>query len=205
MEKLISGIVGVIKQNIGGSMSVEAEYYVRRKSLEKVMLNGKLFTVNRNAEYVDFFEGDRIRIERKRLVNLTFEESGTTLKKIFTQKEYEKFDNSLAPLSFMGIIEKVNYFGNVMAARIRVTRKRQEDKRKIDKSILVINYYPSAELNGMYRQTRCNLVKLSDDGEHKITLNKVFNHYHTHSIVAVITDTNSRNQADADNFTKRNC
>ena len=71
----VPGLIGVVKHNINGNMIIAGDYIIRRKTLEKVPLNGKIFNLPVNSNGLCFFEGDRILLTRTELINLTAQET----------------------------------------------------------------------------------------------------------------------------------
>lgn len=204
-EIKIPGIIGVIRQNIGGAMLVEGDYYICNKTLQKVSLNGKLFGIPKGRECVNFFVGDQVLITKNDLINITARQEEIDLSSLFDEQSLNNFNAGFAQLSFVGIVERVNFFGENIATRIRVTKLSPESAVRIDKCILIVNRKPDGELFGAYNRNCLCLAEIFSGEEREITLSKVFNRYRNQHVIVVGENGKNDAPANALNFVKKNC
>ena len=175
MEEIkIPGFIGVVKQNIGGAMLIEGDHYICNKTQQKVSLNGKLFSIPRGNGYVNFFIGDKVLITKNDLINLTARQEETDLSSLFDEQSMSNFNAGFAQLSFVGIIEGVNFFGDTVATRIRVTCKTKNVTESAKWCFLIVNRNFGGELSGAYHRSCLKLAELFSGKEREMTLSKVF-------------------------------
>lgn len=199
----VPGLIGVVKHNINGNMIIAGDYIIRRKTLEKVPLNGKIFNLPVNSNGLCFFEGDSILLTRTELINLTAQETDIDLLELMTEKEQSDFNHGYSQVFFYGYCEKVKLFTNAIAARIRLTKS--ADGKPINKTVYIEVQEPSFELRSAYRDTWSNLSVLSIGVEMRLYFTRAFDHYRTHSIVYVGVDKCPKYVCRADAYVKRYC
>jgi len=131
-----AGIIGTVKQNLDGHLLVEVEF-LRKKDNTSIYLNNKKYVWTDADASLTTFVGDRVRLEKTGLVNLTVKHQTCAFKDLLSREEFMDVYGYRQSCLFNGVVEALHVKDNAMCLRFRVISRINNEGRTLKVNKLV--------------------------------------------------------------------
>lgn len=159
-DENVPGIVGTVRQNNGGHLVINAEFY-RDKQLKKVFLAGKCFVYHCPAKGANCYRGDYVRIDKTGLVNLTEKYILSDFRSLLSKSEREQLTSYQKSFLFNGSVSGIQVTGNCVSLRFHVSSRINEADVKVNVSKMVSYSFDCDECDKKFGENKSIFSRLS--------------------------------------------